>query len=742
MKSTIKLESLVLSNFRSFSGNHEIKFPENGLIMLVGDNKNTSESSGSGKSSLVEAIAYAFDYSSFASTDLCSWPWMAEGPMSVSIGVKSNGSSIFYQRSKKPYVKIGDRTVTSAKSIKEELEKNLGASPEILKSLTYRPQGKPGMFLDLTDQEKKEFLTKILGLEIYEAQVESTSDLISGLETDIDGMKVALDVLLSKIPSTPEKIPDLDILEEQKELDLLRYHLTISTEKSKSLESVIKLINQNISKELSEIKSKHSKEIKDIEAEINNINASAINIEKPDPPLEPEIIGVISGQILNINNSIDSILSINNENIKKLKYEVNELDSKIGSIESVAGSLPELVLKKDRIDKELKSLRGEVCPTCSRSWVGENSINLINSKESELSACTSKIDEINAKVSNLQSIRANRAEIKSRIENLENDVKIKNLINFKSELKSKLDSEKQEFLKLKYSYESELKNKIQKEENKKSLSVLEAKSRLDKLQISYSNEVSNIKSTYENGPYRINIDELNKLNLYIAETNGNIKQIENNISYKRKEHENKLSNYERLVLEYEKAIKEVEGVKGNLRLLTDKLNAEKDYLGFFKAFLSSIFDEILGRIAQLTNERLAKIPNVQDITIEFVSERETKTSKTIRQEIVPVIYKNGNKVPLKSGVSGGQYSSIELAIDLSLADTISERTGVFPGWLILDEAFNGLPVKSKQSCLEMLKEAAKDRLIIVVDHATEIKEFFDYTIKIINEDGFSKIETD
>jgi DNA repair exonuclease SbcCD ATPase subunit len=85
------------------------------------------------------------------------------------------------------------------------------------------------------------------------------------------------------------------------------------------------------------------------------------------------------------------------------------------------------------------------------------------------------------------------------------------------------------------------------------------------------------------------------------------------------------------------------------------------------------------------------------------------------------------------------FTAVELAVDLSLADVIAERTGVYPGWLILDEAFDGLDLPAKRACMELLREASETRLILVIDHATEMKEMFDATIVVRSRGGRSTI---
>ena len=72
MTPTLKLHAIALTNFGPFVGTHKLELPSHGLHMVLGENLDTDESSGAGKSSLVESFAYAFDYSTFSATELKS----------------------------------------------------------------------------------------------------------------------------------------------------------------------------------------------------------------------------------------------------------------------------------------------------------------------------------------------------------------------------------------------------------------------------------------------------------------------------------------------------------------------------------------------------------------------------------------------------------------------------------------------------------------------------------------------
>ena len=157
-------------------------------------------------------------------------------------------------------------------------------------------------------------------------------------------------------------------------------------------------------------------------------------------------------------------------------------------------------------------------------------------------------------------------------------------------------------------------------------------------------------------------------------------------------------------------------------------------------YMGSIFDEILSEISRETTAIVSGMPNTRSISMAFVSTQETKKGST-KRSIAPMIYKDGLAASLKS-LSGGQQTTVELAADLAIGTVISRRTGRMPGWLALDEAFDGMGIPTKEICMEVLRKYAKDRLVLVVDHATEIKEAFDCQIIVEMNGGNSTVRRD
>jgi hypothetical protein len=176
---TLRLKRLSMKAFRSFVDSAELELPESGVHLV-------NAPSGHGKSSLVEAIAFAFDYSQFPATEHQSWPWLTDEPMQVGLDFYVGSVPAEVRRGKKAALRIGDApALTSAATIAKKLPEVLGLKPEMLKALTYRPQRQRGLFLSFTDSEKKSFLTDLLHLGHAEAEVDRTQKAITALEREV-----------------------------------------------------------------------------------------------------------------------------------------------------------------------------------------------------------------------------------------------------------------------------------------------------------------------------------------------------------------------------------------------------------------------------------------------------------------------------------------------------------------------------------------------------------------------------
>jgi DNA repair exonuclease SbcCD ATPase subunit len=167
--------------------------------------------------------------------------------------------------------------------------------------------------------------------------------------------------------------------------------------------------------------------------------------------------------------------------------------------------------------------------------------------------------------------------------------------------------------------------------------------------------------------------------------------------------------------------------------------AQSDYVDLLKGFRNKIFDEVLEAISADATAIVGTLPNSQHISVEFRSEKVTQEG-TVQEKIVPVTYLHGEERSLEEAVSGGQLTSIGLAVDLAVSGVISQRLGCNLNWISLDESFEGHDTITKGSCLEMLQTYAANKLVIIVDHASETKEMFTQSIVVIHENKASRFQ--
>jgi DNA repair exonuclease SbcCD ATPase subunit len=149
-----------------------------------------------------------------------------------------------------------------------------------------------------------------------------------------------------------------------------------------------------------------------------------------------------------------------------------------------------------------------------------------------------------------------------------------------------------------------------------------------------------------------------------------------------------------------------------------------------------IFDEILGEIETRTNKMMESLPNVANFTFS-VSSTKTTQKGAIKKSICTKLLCGGTEVDLDV-VSGGQMGVVELCADLAVSETIRARFGSKLGFVILDEALENLGGYEKGLALEAIKANIRGQ-VLIVDHASEIKEGFASVIEIEFDGKNSKI---
>jgi DNA repair exonuclease SbcCD ATPase subunit len=126
-------------------------------------------------------------------------------------------------------------------------------------------------------------------------------------------------------------------------------------------------------------------------------------------------------------------------------------------------------------------------------------------------------------------------------------------------------------------------------------------------------------------------------------------------------------------------------------------------------------------------------------SIQFEAFKETK-SGNIKQQVNAVLSMDGEiGIPIKS-LSGGERSSVDLAVDFAVIDMIENISGKGIDLFILDEPFTGLDAQNREECLEIIKQNLGKKRVVIVDHSAETKAMVPDKVVVIREGQTSCIK--
>jgi len=630
--------------FRSFVQG-EVSFPPNGLVLVRGTNPVTGDSSGTGKSTIMLAVAYALDMCPFPATELQSW--YTDEPMQVELLLDTPRGSVVIKRGKKNSFKVGDQPpITGAKAIAEAIRETFGLDADTLRSITYRAQNTRGLFLSLSDSEKKEFLTRILGLAKVEQAVDLADSKIKELESLIrteENLAFNLQNDLDRI--LEQELPEFQSDVAQKE-ELLKAH-----EELTAIQANIKAAWDG------------AKEAKEKASE------------------DPRLVG-LNQTLLAARGHLENAKKANQDRFKQFQTKQEGLRGQLKSISAQEIQLQTTVSDIYSFEQKLKKALEGKCHTCLRPW-----------DEAEGNAVAIRMTLLN--------LNANRE-----------------------------------------SYAKAIKGKKEVEEALRETfpqdAVLE---KLESVVDTVEDQIRDRTMELSTGPTQEAQRKVNELNILRASVSTRIRGLEQQITMIADMNRKLESTRKSMEKERDETRKRLDQHKAKLADLQKQQNTEKDFSAMmgYQGFLGVIFGDALRDIEIRTNERLARLANVSNVTIHFKSEVVTGKG-TIKRIITPIAYIGGHEAKLESGLSGGMYTSVEGVVDLAVMAVAQERTGTLPGFLFLDESFNGQGNATKESAMEVLREYGQEKLVIVVDHSSELKETFSQFIDIISKNGVSEVE--
>jgi DNA repair exonuclease SbcCD ATPase subunit len=367
----LRLKTLRIRNFRSFR-DATITFPESGLLLIRGKNTETGDASGSGKSSILLALAYVLDIlpPGFPATELQNWD--TEEPLQVTLTLERDGQLIEIVKGKRPSYKDSEKTVTGAKAVNEAVSNLFGYGPEVLRALTYRPQEAGGLFQNLSPAEKVKFLTRVLGLEPLEAAVTSAQEKAKALEVRRTQAEFEYNTYLQQhTAAEAEVVPALE------DMAVWQQALVVSQDAYKTAKVRLESARAVLSAEETAAQAAIATQVAE---KTEQIRQAQVLLTK----LKAEDVVAASGV---------------EAKARELRTRISTLE---GAIQKIRLQQPELAQARVR----LQSLLTGTCPTCHRTWVEH---------EAETAATQARIALLEAEVAGLENFSQELTSLRTQL---------------------------------------------------------------------------------------------------------------------------------------------------------------------------------------------------------------------------------------------------------------------------------------------------------------------------------------
>lgn len=711
----VALRKLVLNDFRSFKGRHEIEFPESGLVFVKG-------LSGVGKTNLLRAIAYAFDVCPIAQKNLVCWD--ATGPMSVEVHMDTDaGPAVLTRGTKGCSLQLPGETVQGdAKAVKERVNRLCGVGPDLREILTYRDQRKPKKFLSMGAAEKREFLTAVLGLQKFEKQVTEQVKVVSAAAQDLNTASnlawnggEELDAAERALAEAAEHPLEDEIV--------LAVSWAKSREAQQEAEACVKrwkealqeaLVQQEA--EIAEAVASSTAELEGLREELAAAKARAsVPVDQDRSELER-----LRSLLKKCERHLDATSKKDAEARAAYDAETQRMRGDAERLREKMMAGNRAGVESQKLRKELLRLQSDQCSMCGRAW------DEAAAKAREVAAQLDELEKVKlagAEAALAGAVLLGKIEERAWIE----DPNVEKLRRLHADFKAKIAAELQR-----------LQGEVQNRTAAALAEVAEVQIRVDfaaervraaraAVLAAPGNQVASAKSGLQEATERL------------SRAADDVARAQGNLNVVRERNARHRAIREQCEARVDRARRQKATTDQEVATATKKHNEEADYLDVIRGFRNRIFDETLASIGTEATDILQGLPNAQHITVEFRSQRETEDGN-LRDEIRAYAYLNGQERPLEDTVSGGQITSVELAIDLAVARVVSRRHGCALQWLILDETFNGHDRLVKAACLDVLRQYAQDRLIIIVDHHSEFQDLFAQTLTVTQENGRSRVE--
>ena len=272
------------------------------------------------------------------------------------------------------------------------------------------------------------------------------------------------------------------------------------------------------------------------------------------------------------------------------------------------------------------------------------------------------------------------------------------------------------------------------------------KGKIDKVQLAkenienYLKGIDKDKEMYDN-KFRQDTQHNNNIDNQIRTLENSLTQGDNNI-ITLKSSIDTLKQTEKPVIDQDtikRLNKEKEQVNQEIMELEKKKNNYSDAMKAFsnKGIRSVVLDFVTPFLNKQANKYL-QILSSSDIELEFKTQ--VKDSKGELKDKFDIIVTNKNGGETYKSNSAGEQKRIDLAISFAIQDLIMEKNDMSTNIALYDECFDGLDIIGCENVITLLKDRLKTvGTIFVITHNENLKPLFEKSIKVVKENGVSKI---
>lgn len=701
-----ELKSVTVSSFQNLAENQQIKFDGPGMYGLIGKNEDDGGSNASGKSALTRAItvgAVGLGYVGITSSGL----------KNRKLGIAPNiieewnlsGKNVLIDRTiggKLAVTVDGVDLTGKSDEIQTKLNALFGMSPEHLIHLTHKMQESFGGFLLMKDADKKDFLGSFFDtVKIDVASTKNDAELKKLSTKNVENSE-RLKVTLGQLASLKTEV---DVLTQK----VAKYTSTefISSVAAKKSELTHKELELDVIQSTSlvallEINADYQKMMGDL----NQAKSALESFASADAQAS---IAQLSEEAANLEKSINSPISVPSEMMLKL----SDIDGKLSALKAQQLTTSRLLAQKTAKEQEVAKLQAkaaalapDTCSTCGQSVSIEIFKKIQDAANNEIVAVAFSIAELTRQLEHFSGDSSTESDLSGQKNSLLSDIASYRASQNKDHLKSAL---------------ANVRSRIQLEISKRT--------ELERAIHNTTSSINFLRATLEQN-----------YNLQLGKLSAELGSIKQDIQALEQEAISATQMLSGINVKYQEQASQVNTLEQSISQTARELlirNKVSEILSR-NGFIGYIFDTILEEINSEVNENIKQIPVISRLSMYFTPDTTVKTTGAVNKNITYKIFDAGDEISFET-LSGSEKESLLTATDVAVDTILCYRLGVDINYKILDEQFGWVDGDNKEHLLEFIKNKYRDKIVMIVDHGSELNAAIDKKIIITKQNGIATV---